>query len=48
MRALKKHQNPAQGDKSNARAWLGRVASFEIGQLVGRAAADLMRDLDQR
>jgi len=36
-----------QGDKRNARAWLGRAASLAAGQPVGRAAADLMRGLNQ-
>jgi hypothetical protein len=32
-----------QGDKSDARVWLGRAASLAAGEPVGRAAADLMR-----
>jgi hypothetical protein len=32
-----------QGEKSDARVWLGRAASLAAGQPVGRAAADLMR-----
>ena len=32
-----------QGDKSDARVWLGRAASLAAGQPVGRAAAGLMR-----
>jgi len=35
-----------QGDKSNARAWLRRAISLAIGQPVGRAASDLLRDLN--
>ena len=35
-----------QGDKSDARVWLGHAASLAAGQPVGRAAADLMRGLD--
>ena len=37
----------AQSDKANARVWLDRAKSLTAGQPVGRAAADLMRDLDQ-
>ena len=36
-----------QGDKSDARVWLGRAASLATGQPVGRAAADLKGGLDQ-
>lgn len=36
-----------QGDKSDARAWLGRAESLAAGRPVGRAAADLMHGLDQ-
>jgi hypothetical protein len=32
-----------QGDKSDARVWLGHAASLAAGEPVGRAAADLMR-----
>jgi len=37
----------AQGDKGNARVWLDRAKFLAAGQPVGRAAADLMRNLDQ-
>jgi hypothetical protein len=35
-----------QGDKSNARVRLGRAVSLRTGQPVGRAAVDLLRQLD--
>ena len=35
-----------QGDKSNARVRLGRAVSLGTGQPVGRAAVDLLRQLD--
>ena len=37
----------AQGDKADARKWLRRATSLAPGQPVGRAAADLLRSLDQ-
>jgi hypothetical protein len=37
----------AQGDKADARKWLRRAASLAAGQPVRRAAADLLRSLDQ-
>jgi hypothetical protein len=37
----------AQGDKTSARVWLRRATSLAVGQPVGRAAADLLRGLDQ-
>ena len=35
-----------QGDKNNARVWLGRAIFLGTGQPVGRAASDLLRDLN--
>jgi len=35
-----------QGDQSNARAWLGRAIFLGSGQPVGRAASELLRDLN--
>ena len=35
-----------QGEKSNARAWLARAESLGAGRRVGRAAAELMRSLN--
>jgi hypothetical protein len=37
----------AQGDKTNARAWLRRATSLATGQPVSRDAADLLRGLNQ-
>jgi len=37
----------AQGDKGSARAWLRRTTYLAAGQPVGRAAADLLRGLNQ-
>jgi len=37
----------AQGDKASARVWLRRARSLAAGQPVGRAAADLLRGLNQ-
>jgi hypothetical protein len=37
----------AQGDKASARVWLRRATSLAAGQPVGRAAADLLRGLNQ-
>ena len=37
----------AQGDKGSARAWLRRATYLAAGQPVGRAAADLLRGLNQ-
>jgi hypothetical protein len=35
-----------QGDKSNARVWLGRAMFLGTGQPVGRAASDSLRELN--
>ena len=35
-----------QGDKNSARVWLGRAIFLGTGQPVGRAASDLLRDLN--
>ena len=35
-----------RGDQSNARAWLSRAIFLGTGQPVGRAASDLLRDLN--
>jgi hypothetical protein len=37
----------AQGDKASARVWLPRATSLAAGRPVGRAAADLLRGLNQ-
>jgi hypothetical protein len=37
----------AQGDKASARVWLRRATSLAAGRPVGRAAADLLRGLNQ-
>jgi hypothetical protein len=37
----------AQGDKTNARAWLGRARSLAPRQAVGRDAIDLLRVLNR-
>ena len=36
-----------QGDKADARKWLGRATSLAHGQPVGHDAADLLRSFDQ-